>query len=256
MTKDIVCFGDSNTYGFNAFTFGRFDQNTRWTNVAQTRLNEFAAQQGIEDFKLKNEGMNGRLIDMSILEHSPESDNIFDFYSVCLEKRKPMDLIILMIGTNNCLTPDKPEKIAEGCEWMVRRALHMDIWKSEPSILLLSPAVIGGDIVGIGSENQEAVDNDGISMIVPKKTIAGELSGLNLDDKEIPDYNAGTMMRSRAIVPLYRDIAEQYNLHYLDVNEAGVTVSTVDHVHLDETGHLKMAEVITDKLLEIFRVLK
>ena len=256
MTKDIVCFGDSNTFGFNAFNFGRFDQNTRWPSVAQTRLNGIAAQQGIEDFKLINEGMNGRSIDMSILEHSPESDNIFDFYSVCLEKRKPMDLIILMIGTNNCLTPDKPEKIAEGCEWMVRRALHMDIWKSEPSILLLSPAVIGGDIVGSGSDNQEAVDNDGNRMIVPKKTIAGELSGLNLDDKEIPDYNAGTMMRSRAIVPLYRDIAERYNLHYLDANEAGVTVATVDHVHLDETGHLKMAEVITDKVLEIFGVLK
>jgi lysophospholipase L1-like esterase len=256
MTKHIVCFGDSNTYGFNAFSFGRFDQYTRWTNVAQARLNEIAAQQGTEKFKLTNEGLNGRTIDMSILKRSPEGNETEDFYSLCLDKRKPMDLLILMIGSNNCLSPDKPERIAEGCEWMVRKALWMDIWKDTPRILLLAPAVIGGDLAGSGSDNQEAADNDGSRMIVPKQIIVGELTGLRFDDKDIPDYNIGTMIRSRAIVPLYRDIAERYNLHYLDVNKGGVTVASVDHVHLDESGHLKMAEIITDKVLEIFGVLK
>ena len=133
-----------------------------------------------------------------------------------------MDLLILMIGSNNCLSPDKPETIAEGCEWMVQRALYLDIWVNEPRILILAPPVIGG----------------------------------GLDIRAAADYAAGSMRRSRAIVPLYRDIAERCGQYYLDVNEAGVMTCSVDHVHLDETGHLKMSEIITDKVLEIFGILK
>ncbi|HKL80363.1 MAG TPA: hypothetical protein VJ888_08010 [Mobilitalea sp.] len=31
MLKNILCFGDSNTYGFIAGTGGRYSENIRWT---------------------------------------------------------------------------------------------------------------------------------------------------------------------------------------------------------------------------------
>lgn len=34
--KKILCFGDSNTYGYIPSTGGRYDKNTRWTGVLQT----------------------------------------------------------------------------------------------------------------------------------------------------------------------------------------------------------------------------
>ena len=33
MQKNILCFGDSNTHGYNSKTGGRFDVNERWTKL-------------------------------------------------------------------------------------------------------------------------------------------------------------------------------------------------------------------------------
>ena len=34
----ILCFGDSNTYGYKPDGTGRFDENTRWTGLLQKKL--------------------------------------------------------------------------------------------------------------------------------------------------------------------------------------------------------------------------
>jgi len=36
----IVCFGDSNTWGYDPETGERFDENTRWTALLQKMLGE------------------------------------------------------------------------------------------------------------------------------------------------------------------------------------------------------------------------
>ena len=36
----ILCYGDSNSWGYNAETAGRFDENTRWTARLQKMLGE------------------------------------------------------------------------------------------------------------------------------------------------------------------------------------------------------------------------
>ena len=36
----IICFGDSNTWGYNPETGERFDKDTRWTGILQTLLGE------------------------------------------------------------------------------------------------------------------------------------------------------------------------------------------------------------------------
>lgn len=35
---NILCFGDSNTYGYKPDGTGRFDTNTRWTSLLQKKL--------------------------------------------------------------------------------------------------------------------------------------------------------------------------------------------------------------------------
>ena len=50
--KRIVCFGDSNTYGYDAITDGRFDENTRWTCVLQKLAGP--------DYTIIEEGLSGR----------------------------------------------------------------------------------------------------------------------------------------------------------------------------------------------------
>lgn len=38
MKKRIVCYGDSNTWGYDAITNGRFSDEVRWTGKLQKKL--------------------------------------------------------------------------------------------------------------------------------------------------------------------------------------------------------------------------
>ena len=38
--KKVVCFGDSNTYGYNAKIIDRFTENERWTCLLAKHLGE------------------------------------------------------------------------------------------------------------------------------------------------------------------------------------------------------------------------
>lgn len=52
--KRIVCFGDSNTWGYDPVSGKRFDEDTRWTGRLQKLLGE--------DYCVIEEGQNGRTI--------------------------------------------------------------------------------------------------------------------------------------------------------------------------------------------------
>ena len=52
MQKNILCFGDSNTHGYNSKTGGRFDVNERWTKLLQKNLGD--------DYYIIEEGLSGR----------------------------------------------------------------------------------------------------------------------------------------------------------------------------------------------------
>ncbi|MBO6257266.1 hypothetical protein J6N69_04455 [bacterium] len=89
--KKIICYGDSNTFGFNPKDGTRFDENIRWTSVLQMSL-------GVE-YEVINEGMCDRtgFIDndkgflFSAQRHFPK----------LISKCGDIDFMILWIGTND-----------------------------------------------------------------------------------------------------------------------------------------------------------
>ena len=90
--KKIICFGDSNTYGYNPATGGRFDENTRWPKVLQKLLGE--------DYEIFEEGQNGR----NISDPDPWEGGTkcgMDYVLPMIETRHPADLLIIMLGTND-----------------------------------------------------------------------------------------------------------------------------------------------------------
>ena len=50
--KKIICYGDSNTFGYSPLDGSRFDENTRWTGILQKSLGS--------DYEVVNEGMCDR----------------------------------------------------------------------------------------------------------------------------------------------------------------------------------------------------
>ena len=50
--KNILCFGDSNTHGYNSKTGGRFGVEERWTKLLQKKMGE--------EYYIIEEGLSGR----------------------------------------------------------------------------------------------------------------------------------------------------------------------------------------------------
>ena len=89
--KHIICFGDSNTHGYCAETDGRFDENTRWTCLLQAKLGD--------EYLILEEGLGGRTTCFDDPTH--EGLRGLDYISPCLQTHEPVDLLIIMLGTND-----------------------------------------------------------------------------------------------------------------------------------------------------------
>jgi len=90
--KTILCFGDSNTWGYNPHRCGRYEPEVRWTGVLQTLLGP--------DYRIIEEGLNGRTtVWDDPAAPVPRSGKLV--LPVCLETHMPLDLVIIMLGTND-----------------------------------------------------------------------------------------------------------------------------------------------------------
>ena len=89
--KTVLCYGDSNTWGYDPVGCRRHDYEDRWTTVLQKRLGE--------GYLVIPEGLNGRT---TVWEDPIERHkNGAEYLVPCLESHKPLDLVILFLGTND-----------------------------------------------------------------------------------------------------------------------------------------------------------
>jgi|LSQX01.1.fsa_nt_gb lysophospholipase L1-like esterase len=90
--KYILCYGDSNTWGCIPEHKGRYDFDKRWTGVMQKELGP--------SYHIYENALNGRT---TVFEDPiEERRNGRDNFETLLEIHSPLDLIILMLGTNDC----------------------------------------------------------------------------------------------------------------------------------------------------------
>jgi lysophospholipase L1-like esterase len=91
VTKVIVCYGDSNTWGADPSGAERFAPDVRWTGVLQSDLGA--------DYRVIEEGLNGRTTN---IEDTIEVDrNGRAQLPPTIESQRPFDLMIIMLGTND-----------------------------------------------------------------------------------------------------------------------------------------------------------
>ena len=89
--KTVLCFGDSNTWGYTPIGESRYDSTTRWTGVLQSELGD--------RFKVIEEGLCGRT---TVWEDpvSGDKSGCTQLPSILLS-HSPLDLVIIMLGTND-----------------------------------------------------------------------------------------------------------------------------------------------------------
>ena len=132
--KNVLCYGDSNTFGLNTKDGSRYDENTRWTAILQKNLGD--------EYKVINEGMPNRTgfvdnpdgILYSSQKHFPETllklDNVY--------------ILILAIGTNDLmfkynLTFDTAE---EGLNSLINMAKE-----KTDNIIIIPPTILTENVL-------------------------------------------------------------------------------------------------------------
>lgn len=198
MKKRIVCFGDSNTWGYDAITGERFPEEIRWTGALQKELGDA--------YRIVEEGLCGRT---SVFE-DPLNEGMsgFTYLYPCLMSQAPVDLLILMLGTNDCkqrfgLTA---KNISDGLKRLVLKAKSIGAWRGQPQILIVAPGPIRKEC-----ETSEA---------------GAEMGICSAKSYELAGY--------------YEKMAQEQGCSFLDAGSI-VTMNTIDYMHLDEPSHAKLA---------------
>lgn len=91
--KRILCFGDSNTWGYIPGTKAeRYPTDIRWTGVLQNLLGN--------NYEIIEEGLNSRTIKENDNRPGKEGRIAMDYIIPCLDTHNPLDYILIMLGSN------------------------------------------------------------------------------------------------------------------------------------------------------------
>ena len=209
--RDVLCYGDSNTWGCMPVTGleppRRFAAGERWPGVLSREL---GAGYGVVE-----EGLNGRTTvwDDPLEPHR----NGRAYLPAALLSHMPLDLVILMLGTNDLKHRFSlsAREVADGAGLVVDdvRASACGPGGDAPAVLLVCPPLLG-----------------------PVDRFA--------DDFE------GAAEKSRGLSERYRAVARGRGCAFLDAG-AHVSVSDTDGIHLDADAHARLGSAVAAAVREI-----
>jgi lysophospholipase L1-like esterase len=202
----VLCFGDSNTWGSNPASGRRLPEATRWPGVLRRQLPGVAV---IE------EGLRGRT---TLLDDPFEPGRNGEAYLVpCLASHAPLDLVVLMLGTNDVkgIFPLDAAGIAAGVARLVDLVQRSQAGPDDraPAVLLVAPPPV-----------------------TPPRPV-----------QEVWGFSAISVERARGLARLYQAAAESRGCAFLDAG-AIVAVSPLDGVHLDAAAHERLGMEIAAKV--------
>ena len=211
--KNILCFGDSNTWGYDPATQTRFSKDIRWTGVLQQLLGS--------KYNVIEEGLNGRTTNVNEkqdhgLGYFRPFRSAMDLLSVLIETNSPLDLIIVMLGTNDLKTNfnQSSEMIAKNMRLVCESIIDNDYFQSK-SIILVSPTHI------------------------------------NEESPNLLDSFIGTTQASQSFSNSYRKISDDLDLYFLDASES-VKTNQIDGLHWDAMQHSDFANSLFNKIKKVY----
>ncbi len=203
--RQILCFGDSNTYGLIPGTANRYNWGTRWTSILDEKLQFYG-------YRVAEEGLCGRTT-MFADTYRPGRSGI-DMLPAILETHRPLELVVLMLGTNDCKTAYEttPEKIGVGIERLLDQ-----IWREREDlpVLLISPIHLGADV-----------------------------------EKYDREFDRRSVEVSKGLKKVYEQIAKRRGIAFLAASDVALP-GEKDQEHMTREGHAALAEAVFEKVREI-----
>lgn len=205
--KTILCFGDSNTWGANPFDWTHYPMNIRWPGILRQELGD--------GYWVIEEGLPGRTTvwDDPIFEHRSGKE----YLPPCLLTHQPIDLVILMLGTNDLKVRFNAtaEDISFGAGVLVDMIQMSKTGPDgqSPSVLLVAPPPI--------DEAQNTCE-----------------------------MLAGGVEKSRKFGSYFAKIAQERRCGFFDAGSV-ITSHPNDGVHLDVIAHKTFGKTLVAKVLEL-----
>jgi lysophospholipase L1-like esterase len=194
--KTILCYGDSNTWGYDPATQDRFPRDVRWTGVLRNELGD--------QYIVIEEGLNGRT---TVWDDPIEGyKNGKEYLIPCLESHRPLDLVVIMLGTND---------------------LKMRF--SVPTFDIANSAGVLVDIV-----RSSAAGPDGRP---PRVLLIAPPPLARLTD--FADMFEGATPKALTFAKHYRRVAEEKDCYFLDAG-AVIVSSNLDGIHFEADQHAKL----------------
>ena len=208
-TKTVLCYGDSNTWGYDAKTRDRFPYDKRWTSILESILGE--------NFKVIAEGLCART---TVLDdpYEGENKNGKRYISLILETHRPIDCIILMLGTNDLKKKFNTSAwdIAQGAASLIDEIMKSGFFdQPAKNIILISPPEVG-----------------------------------NLTETDFEKLFEDSEEKSKELGKHFQETALTKNCSFID-SAKHIKPTPIDAIHLDEKAHAELAKVIADKVMEI-----
>ena len=218
--KTILCYGDSNTWGFipdknrpDVKASNRFPWEIRWTGQLEKKLGG--------DWRVLEQGLNGRttMFDCFMEEHRNGLKDI----DTCLLTAMPVDVVIIMLGTNDCKQEFRksPYLMSHGIQRLILK--------------------IKGGMYGYGPGGEAPK----ILVVSPPRITEGVFDGwLSVE------FDEDSVKRCAELGEYYRLTAQANEVDYMDAG-ALISADPADGIHMNQDGHAKMAEMIYEKLLQM-----
>ena len=202
--KQILCYGDSNTWGYDGESRERLPWGVRWTSLLQEKLNK-------EEYRVIEEGLCGR----TTVFEDPLRDGRKGtaLFPTLLETHAQVDVITLMLGTNDCKTVfgASADVIGKG---ITRLLDQIQEYAPRAKVLLMSPIYLGEKVW------QEGYDQD---------------------------FSPQSVQVSKELETVYKRIAAERQIGYLRASDY-VQCSEADQEHLNAQGHQIFAQAVYEKI--------
>ncbi len=209
--KTVLCYGDSNTYGYDPANGLRYPESVRWPCVLRKLLGR--------GYSVVEEGCNGRT---TVFDDPAEGwKNGLDYLKPCLNSHKPVDIVILMLGSNDlkrCFHASTAE-IADGAGVLAETILEFCTQKQgyAPAVILVAPPLIG-----------PAIDRSPFAV----------------------SFDPDAIDRSREFAKEYRRVADEKGCVFFNASTVA-TASELDSLHLTAASHKALAAALAEIVLGI-----
>lgn len=214
-TKRILCFGDSLTWGWvgvqEAVPTTRFAFKERWTGVMLEELGP--------GYEVVEEGLNARTTAFD--DPIDPRLNGSDYLPTCLASHYPLDLVILMLGTNDC----KPY-------------FHKTAFE-----IAAGMAKLIGQVLSSGGGIGTAYPAPSVLVMAPPRLV-------EIPDPWFDNLFKGSQAKTEELAQHYANVANFYKVQFLDAGRV-VTTEGIDGVHLTVENNRDLGRAVAAKVRSI-----